>query len=353
MKLNNIDLSNIDKIIFDMDGVITSEYMYWDAAALSAYELLLSNRFYGKCEIDTEYCMNNIAEIHNLVLLNDKITREVKARSVNTNWDLAYLVICLSLSVKTSLSEFTEEHAEKVYESLKNLKTNAPEIYAEAENLAKSAMGITDDSFKRSTGKLWNEMQLSFQHWFLGTEIYKPIYGEPLASDFREGLVKLEKPVIELEKIQNTLKSLCEKGIILGIGTGRPKAEIESPISMWNIKKYFDKNSIVTYTDVTDAEKELNLDYSLAKPHPFVFLKAAFGEDLSDAEIIAENYDKEKCSRILIVGDAPSDFLAAKAAGFKFAAVLTGVSGKKAEKYFIDNNADYILEDVSFLMRNA
>ena len=33
-------ITDFDKIIFDMDGVITSEFIYWDAAALTIYELL-------------------------------------------------------------------------------------------------------------------------------------------------------------------------------------------------------------------------------------------------------------------------------------------------------------------------
>ena len=350
MKLNNIDLSSFDKIIFDMDGVITSEYMYWDAAAFTAYELLLSNKFYGSYEIDSAYCMNNISKIHNAVLLNDKITREVKAKGVNTNWDLAYLVICISLYVDPNIKKIDEAHFTKVLNCLKELNFNAPEIYEKAEELAKKSMGISNDSFKRGNGKLWNEMQLSFQHWFLGTELYKKIYGTPLTADFRDGLVTLEKPVIKLEKIQSTLKKLYQSGITLGIGTGRPQAEIEKPLELWDIRKYFDENSIVTYTDVTEAEENLELDYSLAKPNPFVFLKAAFGDSLNDMDIIRKKYDSELCRRILIVGDAPSDFLAAKAADFKFAAVLTGVSGKKAEKYFLENKADYILNDVSELV---
>lgn len=350
MKSNSVNLTDIDKIIFDMDGVITSEYMYWDAAALSAFELLTSNKFYGSSDFDSEYCMEHLSEIHKNVLLDDKTTKEIKRRGVNTNWDLAYLIICLSLAVNKKLNNFTREHSEKVYNSLKNMTCNAPEIYEEAEKLAKFATEVNDESFKRTSGKLWNEMQLSFQHWFLGTESYKPIYGEPLTADFRKGLVNLEKPVIELEKIQNTLNKLYDAGIMLGIGTGRPEAEIQKPIEMWDIKKYFDKNSIVTYSDVMNTENKLKPEFPLAKPHPYVFLKAAFGSMLSDEEILYEKYNKEKCKRVLIVGDAPSDFLAAKAAGFKFAAVLTGVSGKAAEKYFKDNDADYILENVSELI---
>ena len=44
MKLN---LNNYNKIIFDLDGVITSELAYWQAAALGAYDLLFDSEHYG------------------------------------------------------------------------------------------------------------------------------------------------------------------------------------------------------------------------------------------------------------------------------------------------------------------
>ena len=40
-------------IIFDLDGVITSEEAYWDAAGLTLHELLYSPRYWGLHEIDT------------------------------------------------------------------------------------------------------------------------------------------------------------------------------------------------------------------------------------------------------------------------------------------------------------
>src|SRR5579864_918301 len=44
-----------DLIIFDLDGVITSEEAYWDAAGLTLHELLYSPRYWGLHEIDTKF----------------------------------------------------------------------------------------------------------------------------------------------------------------------------------------------------------------------------------------------------------------------------------------------------------
>ena len=40
-----------DTVIFDMDGVITSEEMYWNAAALTVYEYINSSDYFGKSTI--------------------------------------------------------------------------------------------------------------------------------------------------------------------------------------------------------------------------------------------------------------------------------------------------------------
>ena len=59
--------NNIDKIVFDMDGVITSEYDYWEAAALTVYELLYSHKYYGVGNIDRRWCHDNLEMIYDTV----------------------------------------------------------------------------------------------------------------------------------------------------------------------------------------------------------------------------------------------------------------------------------------------
>ena len=62
------------------------------------------------------------------------------------------------------------------------------------------------------------------------------------------------------------------------------------------------------------------------------------------------DYDSELIKSTLVVGDAGADILAAKAMGADFCAVLTGVSGEKARKYFEEQNAEYILSSVINMM---
>ena len=94
------------------------------------------------------------------------------------------------------------------------------------------------------------------------------------------------------------------------------------------------------------AERELKSEVPLAKPEPYVFLKAAIGSKYSDKDLVDGNYDTRDTERTLIVGDAPSDLFSAKKAGFKFLAVLTGIEGEGMRSWFEENNADYILNNV-------
>ena len=80
-----------DKIIFDMDGVITSEYIYWHAAALTVYELLYDYRLYGKSETDRQWCCDNYERLYGTIFCNGKTIKAVKNLGVNTKIGRAHV----------------------------------------------------------------------------------------------------------------------------------------------------------------------------------------------------------------------------------------------------------------------
>lgn len=326
--------SKFDKIIFDMDGVITSEYIYWDTAALTVYELLFSHLQFGKTDIDREWCRNNYKELHRIIFSGDKTIKAVKNLGVNTNWDLAYIVFCVSLYIEPNLTALDEWHFESVRMFIENIEAMAPQVYDLVGGLAAVATGKDSSFYARGCGEAWTRMQNSFQRWFHGDEEL-------------EGLNALESPIIDILDIKSTLADLKSRGIKLGIGTGRPRDEIMYPIVSWGLETYFEPDMIVTYDEVIAAEKALNTEIPLAKPNPFVFLKAALGDKYTDDVLVAEDFADSTLNRIGVVGDAPSDIIAAKAAKMPFIGVLTGVDRISAEKYFLSMNADYILSDIT------
>lgn len=328
-----LQLSSFDKIIFDMDGVITSEMAYWQTAAICAYDLLIDYTHYGKCGIDREWCRNQYLEIYNTVLCGGRTVRAVKRLGVNTNWDLAYIVFCVSKYLDPDLTTLDEAHFKSVCMFIENIDMKAPEIYdALAGLVAETLPQYEEGRFKRDN--FWKELYDTFALWYCGNDEF-------------EGIRTDEELLFPVPEIEEMLKSLKDKGLRLGIGTGRPKSELEFPLNSTGLYKYFDKDLVATYDDVVAAEKELNSKTPLAKPDPFVFLKAALGDSHTNKEIKDGDYSYNELSRVLVVGDAPSDMLAAQRGGFQFLAVLTGIEGENARSYFTENKADYILN--SFL----
>ncbi len=322
--------SDYDKIIFDLDGVITSELSYWYAAALTAYELLVSHEYYGVAGIDREWIRKQYKEVYATVMCGGRTVKAVKRLGVNTNWDLCHIVFCVSKYLNPDLASLDCEHFQSVCMFIENIDMKAPELYDAISGLVEQACPEYEEGhFKRSGEFFEKELCSVFDEWYLGCEEF-------------EGLKEDEELLLEAEEIEKVLKELSENGIRLGIGTGRPREEAEYPLEKEGLYKYFDKNLVATYDEIKDAEDALKLSKPLAKPDPFVFLKAALGENHSDQDLVEGNYTYGELERTLIVGDALSDLIAANKGGFDFLAVLTGVEGEEARGMFEENKADYI-----------
>lgn len=330
-----LQLSNFDKIIFDMDGVITSEMAYWQSAAVCAYDLIFSHEHYGRCGIDREWCRSQYIEIYNTVLCGGKTVRAVKRLGVNTNWDLAYIVFCVSKYIDPELDTLDEAHFKSVCMFIENIDMKAPDVYDALAGLTAQALPQYEEGrFKREN--FWTELTETYEIWYCGTDEF-------------DGIRTGEELLFSIDETEKLLKALSDKGIRLGIGTGRPREELEYPLVSAGLYKYFDKELIATFDDVTAAEEELKPVKPFSKPDPFVFLKAVLGGKHSNKEINEGDYSYDELSRVLVVGDAPSDMFAAQRGGFQFLAVLTGVEGEAARQYFIENKADYILDNVLML----
>lgn len=326
-------LNKYDTIIFDMDGVITGEQNYWNCAALTVTEYL--NGYFGQ-KTDTAYLDSHVKEVRRLVFPNDKLITLLKSKGVNSNWDLGYVTACISIILNTREPELIYKYAE-------NLNGNILYEYDMIADKTASAMK-KDISYTCRNGRMWQDMHECFQEWFLGEKLYARTYNKPQVSSGKKGLVYGEEPIIEMKTLKTLLSELSEDRRLC-IGTGRPSMEIIEPLKKWDCLKYFDQNGIITYDYVIKSEKSLGIN-ALTKPHPYMFCKALFGSKYSDAEIINGDYNAGKIKKALVVGDAGSDIMAAKAMGADFCAVLTGVAGQDGREYFEKMNAKYILNSV-------
>ena len=333
-------LDKYDTVIFDMDGVITSEQNYWNCAALVVSEFFSSKKYKGNSEIDAAEMSRDVKRIRGEVFgENDEFITLVKNRGVNSNWDLGYVRILIAEIVGSISIEKAIEYAE-------GMSDNILYLYESLAQEAQPLLGRPLSEVERN-GSLWVELRDCFQEWFLGDKLFKEQYGREPVESGKPGLVNSEQPIIPMEALRRLLSELSQSKRVC-IGTGRPRAEIISPLSSWNVLGYFDKDGCSTYDDVAAAEKKHGI--TLSKPHPYMFLKALYGTDYDDTKIVNGDYDISKIASTLIVGDAGADILAAKAMGADFCAVLTGVNGKAAREYFEELKSEYILDSVSDLL---
>lgn len=332
MKLKKF-LDKYDTVIFDMDGVITSEQNYWNCAALTVWEYLKWNR--GD-SIDTTQGMANVKKIRSLVFCNDELIVSLKGKGVNSNWDLGYVTVLLAwiCGGKEYNGNFTD-----VLRYAKKLPDNILDAYDDLAKKASEKTGL-DYGWMRRNELMWQTMRELFQEWFLGDELnsHVSLHGR------KSGLVNSEQPIVNKERLVELLEKLSVKKRVC-TGTGRPYVEMIRPLESWGIRKYFADNGLCNYDHVVEAEKTLG-SRALTKPHPYMFLKALYGTDYDDRKLINGDYDRDRINATLVVGDAGADVLSAQAMGADFCAVLTGIQGEKARAYFENAGAQYILNSV-------
>ena len=366
-------------ILFDIDGVMLSEERYFDASALTVYELLSSPKYIGLSipelpPFSTDLEERDIREVRKTVFANDSVLRTMKQCGVNANWDMVYLqtafqiteVLCQLKSAGVdilSIVEITQDgwsrpvltrigqliresklsvHFQfdayaKAYETESNKQTLFRDVVVRLKQAVSDKVGPFDYE-----NVLWNVGQQCFQEWYLGDE-YNPANSE----SGKCGFLTDEVPIVSPDKLSSLFVLLKSKGLTIGVGTGRPYIETSVPLESFGWLKYFDSHRISTASDVLDAEARVPAAAPLSKPHPYAYLRSYLREQ--DAKKVLKfplPLSSDIAEEVLVVGDSVADLLAARSIGCKFAAVLTGLEGEAARQQFEELHADFILSDV-------
>lgn len=337
-------MQRYDTVLLDMDGVVTSEEVYWNTAALTVWEMLHSRRYFGTEEICPAELTAQLPSIRAAVFSDDALIKIMKTRGVNNNWDLSWLVIGCALIQKT-------HDYGKIFSMLNEFPSVADGLYAALSDGLVQHAGMSESEAAQLQG-LWLSVQICFQEWFLGSELMPQYWQHPTVQEGKAGLSFSEEPIVDKAALVRLLKMLGATKR-LGIGSGRPAIEAKNPLVAWGVWDSFTHDAVVTYDDVIRAQTTLTgtqTKVSLAKPHPYMFLRGVFGHRHTDAELLKGQYDTAACAKTLVIGDAACDLFSAKSAGCDFAAVLTGIEGEKSRSFFEDEKADYILHNILELM---
>ncbi|GGL53503.1 HAD family hydrolase [Sporolactobacillus putidus] len=369
----------IKTVLFDVDGVFLSEERYFDASALTVWEILMSANYLGlsgEKTFRTAYSDEEIAEIRTKVFENDDVLNFMKSRGMNANWDMIYMTLSEQLIHMTAqlpdeirheagallqkpidretLGTFkewfkihpVEPDFERFLTDFSGTKATKQGLILYLNEIAEKRLGIKTDVFKpKST--FWHIGEHASQEWYVGDENILTSTGEPSVQPGKKGFLNEEVTLAEPNFIREMFLKFNDNGLSVGIATGRPRLETYKPFGYLHWLETLDDNHIVTADDVLAAEKKYDAA-PLAKPHPFTYLLSFHGKDSEVRRWTAREPEKlPNGSETLIVGDSLADLLAAKQLGCRFAGVLTGLSGGKARGELEAHGADYILDSVA------
>lgn len=366
----------INTIIFDVDGVLLSEEHYFDASALTVWEMLLSSNYLGlnPDHFKTKLTNEEVFEIRKNVFQRDEILKFLKSRGLNANWDMIFLTFSHQLiyllsqikdeseEISNSISgEINREKLRKIgivlndyklkidfslfIEDFRKSEGGKENLFKFLDQLAFEKLGVKTEIFQ-SKGELWSVCEHVSQEWYVGDSNVLASTGRPSVQKGKKGFLEDEKTLAPSDKVQDLFAWLLKKGLSIGVGTGRPNLETIKPFEHLEWKQYFKTDHIITADEVLLAQRIVKDERSLSKPHPYTFLQSFYGKGKPAKECLNMQLPITAGKEILVVGDSLADLLAAREMGAVFAAVLTGLSGKSARQDFEKHEADYILDSV-------
>lgn len=361
-------------IVFDLDGVITSEEAYWDTAGLVLHELLYSPRYWNIARSSVYQPPNTAEECRRIgrETLPEAIILGFKAHSINSNWDTCYAAVCICLldllaslpdrsalfplrpedaswtaTFRASLARLT---APGVVKAMKRLDAPILQNYVGLELMrlfdvyASEIFSQPVEGVFAYASPFWLLCQDLFQETYLGDELYRQTYGHAPFQSGKPGCIHFEQPLLPGEDLRSMLATLVEQGYVLGVATGRPRQEAIVPLKNYGLFTYFDPARVMTHDEVSLAEAALRAKGDkttlLVKPNPYQFLRA---------------YDPQyqplqppsSAGSFVVVGDTPSDVRGGRAAGAIIVAVLTGARTTQARTMLEEAQPDFTVKDVT------
>jgi phosphoglycolate phosphatase-like HAD superfamily hydrolase/multidrug transporter EmrE-like cation transporter len=352
-------MNDLELLVFDLDGVITSEQKYWNTSRLTVWEMFCRESYIGLAEyFGTDLTTPDMVLEQGETLISTAFIAELKNRAVNSNWDLTFFVVSLhiiGIAAQLNSAHLSILNSNDINEQLRliscfckgknidrsitqyiiqdfwkesvDLKGTAVQEYVPV--FAKKVLGQTLDLF-RTNSPLWQLCYENFQAWYEGRKGYQ------LPDD---------ETVLPVADIQQILAKLSQS-YKLAVATGRPRNETVPTLTKLGLIEYFEADRIVTYDEVITAEKSLNI--RLGKPHPFIVLKAIYPQ-VKDAKLI--KMANKSHPGVAYIGDAASDVVAAKAAGCHSIGVLTGfgMNLEYKQQLLSKIGCDNIIADVTAL----
>ncbi|HEY4386488.1 MAG TPA: HAD family phosphatase, partial [Ktedonobacteraceae bacterium] len=363
-------------VIFDLDGVITSEEAYWDTAGLVVHELLYSPQYWHIDPSVDHYLPAQSAEESRRLsrqILPETLILDLKARSVNSNWDTCYagfslylIELLAQLPARASLlplrpwdatwiAAFRQQLAELPTPARPDVSSTRPfhshvfqgysglALIERLNAYASERLELPIEEVFARYSPSWHFCEELFQEWYLGEALYRSESGHAPKQPQKPGCIHFEEPLLPIDRLRSTLETLRDRGYTLGVATGRPGAEAIAPLKQYGLFPYFSEEHVVSHAEVAQAEERARAQgnpLSLVKPHPYQFLRAADPTYQPGQPTFPRG-------SFIVVGDTPSDVRGGQAAGALVLAVLSGARTPEARTLLEESEPDFLLTDMT------
>lgn len=263
-----------DAVIFDIDNVLIDTRRSYLEAIRYTVEYYLTRG-------SVPFFKKNRSSRKPEILSPEDVNQFKLLGGFNDDWDCCYglLIYLLSLPVQKRTAEDL-----KAQINLEEFSRKIKQRPLKVSGLVK-LFGIKNIVMIEKIARIFQEVYLG-KNIFENTERKRAVYWK------KRGLIEKEKLVFKAD----ILKKLKDRGIHLGIATGRPRFEAIYSLKRFGILDLFE--AITTMDEVKRAEQLMKR--SLRKPHPFSLIETA------------KKIGVKK--KFLYIGDLPDDILAANEA---------------------------------------
>jgi HAD superfamily hydrolase (TIGR01548 family) len=300
------EISSVDAIIFDCDGVLVD--------VTNSYDLAIQRT--------TAYVLKEIGQIKKFDPITSKIIDGFKATGgFNDEVDLTYACI-LSLAAANSLGKRGSQFILDVIQNADETGIKSVENYL--ENLDAKIVELKK-KLDYPNGKQQNPLYSIFDQIFYGPELYSKLFNQE--STFTEqGLIENDIVLVKKELLEKLQKKFDKK---IAIVTGRGLESIQ-----YSLKELLDEFNVDCSLFLEDEPREL------AKPNP---------------NSIIQTIKKLNSTHSIFVGDSMEDFIMAqKATELGSKTTFCGIIGsskypEEKKKLFEEKNVPLILNSIDLL----
>jgi HAD superfamily hydrolase (TIGR01549 family) len=299
------DLTFVDGIIFDCDGVLID--------ITKSYDLAIDKT--------VKYVLENFSKITDSITIDSEIIDGFKSSGgFNDEVDLTYALI-LSLVAANKLQKNQREF---VFDVISNADTSG---ILSVEKYIEKLVDISDIKNKLSYPGTHHDNTLYkiFDQIFYGSELYLKLFNQK--SQFLEsGLIANDVVIADNFLIEKLQKKFSSK---ISIVSGRGKESIK-----YSLKQLLDKFDLKNSMFLEDEPREM------AKPNP---------------ESLVRSINGMNCTNCIYVGDSMEDFIMAKKAteqGYKI--IFCGIIGTSKNPHhklelFEQNGVLLVLDSIDLL----